>query len=181
MKSLRIVILSIFPAADPSCKQAKNTAPAQKMGVFVDDLIKKITLIERSVRSLCFTSDWSMTGPSMRNDYRPYETGEGQICFNTFTVDFVRELQPVAVQETRLHVPLIFDGIIHGHRTIFPIPLGPGIHLGYCNNTKSRTYPGHASNRRRPEAVYALSLMLPTIRDGDVLWKEAGRIPFSAA
>jgi beta-glucosidase len=39
-------------------------------------------------------------------------------------VDYVRELQRIAVEESRLHIPLLFGyDVIHGHRTIFPIPL----------------------------------------------------------
>jgi beta-glucosidase len=127
MKSLRIVILSIFLSGVLfSCKQAKDPAPDQKMGVFVDDLIKRMTLDEKIGQISLFTSDWSTTGPSMRNDYIDLiKQGKAGSVFNAFTVDFVRELQRVAVEETRLHIPLIFGfDVIHGHRTIFPIPLG---------------------------------------------------------
>ncbi len=45
--------------------------------------------------------------------------------FNSHTVDFTRELQRIAVEESRLKVPLIFGyDVIHGYKTIFPIPLG---------------------------------------------------------
>ena len=109
-----------------SCKQAGDTAPEQNMGVFIDDLINKMTLEEKIGQISLFTSDWSSTGPSMRNDYidliRQGKTGS---VFNAYTVDFVKELQRIAVEETRLHIPLLFGyDVIHGHRTIFPIPLG---------------------------------------------------------
>ena len=45
--------------------------------------------------------------------------------FNLFGRGQVREVQRIAVEETRLGIPLIFGyDVIHGHRTIFPIPLG---------------------------------------------------------
>jgi beta-glucosidase len=45
--------------------------------------------------------------------------------FNTFTPLAVRKMQERAVNETRLKIPLLFGyDVIHGHRTIFPIPLG---------------------------------------------------------
>ncbi|HEX7062192.1 MAG TPA: beta-glucosidase BglX, partial [Woeseiaceae bacterium] len=45
--------------------------------------------------------------------------------FNAITADFTRELQELAVEDTRLGIPLLFGyDVIHGHRTIFPIPLG---------------------------------------------------------
>ncbi|MBN2842990.1 MAG: beta-glucosidase BglX, partial [Sedimentisphaerales bacterium] len=44
---------------------------------------------------------------------------------NSHTVPVVRTLQKMAVEETRLHIPLLFGyDVIHGHSTIFPIPLG---------------------------------------------------------
>ena len=45
--------------------------------------------------------------------------------FNAYTVDYIRELQRVAVEESRLGIPLMFGyDVVHGHKTIFPIPLG---------------------------------------------------------
>ena len=39
--------------------------------------------------------------------------------------DKVRQAQDIAVKDSRLHIPLIFGlDVIHGHRTMFPIPLG---------------------------------------------------------
>lgn len=96
------------------------------MNAFVDDLVNKMTLDEKIGQISLFTSDWSTTGPSMRNDYIDLiKQGKAGSVFNAFTVDFVREIQRTAVEETRLHIPLLFGyDVIHGHRTIFPIPLG---------------------------------------------------------
>ena len=45
--------------------------------------------------------------------------------FNTYTPTAVRKLQEIAVTQTRLKIPLLFGyDVIHGHRTIFPIPFG---------------------------------------------------------
>src|SRR3546814_14832012 len=45
--------------------------------------------------------------------------------FNAYTAKYTRELQRMAVEGTRLKIPLIFGyDVIHGHRTIFPISLG---------------------------------------------------------
>jgi beta-glucosidase len=127
MKQLKIILLFIFLlVALISCKQPKDSATDQKMDAFVDGLIKKMTLDEKIGQISLFTSDWSTTGPSMRNDYIDLiKQGKAGSVFNAFTVDFVKELQRIAVEETRLHIPLLFGyDVIHGHRTIFPIPLG---------------------------------------------------------
>jgi beta-glucosidase len=45
--------------------------------------------------------------------------------FNTYTPVAVRKLQSMALKESRLGIPLLFGyDVIHGHKTIFPIPLG---------------------------------------------------------
>jgi beta-glucosidase len=127
MKKLTIILSCIIIVIlQFSCKQSKDTASDQKMGAFVDGLINKMTLDEKIGQISLFTSDWSTTGPSMRNDYIDLiKKGKAGSVFNAFTVDFVKELQRIAVEETRLHIPLLFGyDVIHGHRTIFPIPLG---------------------------------------------------------
>jgi beta-glucosidase len=62
----------------------------------------------------------------MRKDYvELIRKGELGSILNAYTVDYVKSLQKIAVEETRLHIPLIFGfDVIHGHRTIFPVPLG---------------------------------------------------------
>lgn len=51
---------------------------------------------------------------------------EGKVgaVLNAYTVGYTSELQKLAVEHTRLGIPLLFGfDVIHGHRTIFPIPL----------------------------------------------------------
>jgi len=90
-----------------------------------DSIISLMTLEEKIGQLSLFTSDWSATGPSIRNDYIDLiRQGKAGNIFNAYTVDFVKELQRIAVEETRLHIPLLFGyDVIHGHRTIFPVPL----------------------------------------------------------
>jgi beta-glucosidase len=125
-QSGNLLISMLLISALISCQQSKEPTPSHQMDVFVEDLIQKMTLDEKIGQISLFTSDWSSTGPSMRNDYIDLiKQGKAGSVFNAYTVDFVRELQRVAVEETRLHIPLIFGfDVIHGHRTIFPIPLG---------------------------------------------------------
>ena len=127
MKALRIYLLFIVLAGILfSCRQENELTPDQKMEAFINDLIGKMTLEEKTGQLSLFTSDWSSTGPSMRDDYiELIRQGKAGAVFNAYSVDFVRELQRTAIEETRLHIPLIFGyDVIHGHRTIFPIPLG---------------------------------------------------------
>jgi beta-glucosidase len=121
--SILILILSIFSF---SCTNSSTKKTADlKMNTFVDGLLKKMTLDEKIGQLTLFTSDWSVTGGTMRKDYiNLIEKGSVGAIFNAYTVDYVKKLQKIAVEKTRLGIPLIFGyDVIHGHRTIFPIPL----------------------------------------------------------
>jgi beta-glucosidase len=91
-----------------------------------DSIISLMTLDEKIGQLSLLTSDMSSTGPSMRNNNIDLiRHGKIGAVFNAYTVDFVRDIQKVAVEESRLHIPLLFGyDIIHGHRTIFPVPIG---------------------------------------------------------
>ncbi|NJC25066.1 glycoside hydrolase family 3 N-terminal domain-containing protein [Neolewinella antarctica] len=92
----------------------------------VDSLISVMTLQEKVGQMTLFTSDWVKTGPTLREGYQAdIKAGKCGAIFNAHTVDYNRKLQELAVNGTRLGIPLIFGyDVIHGYRTIFPIPLG---------------------------------------------------------
>ena len=92
----------------------------------VDSLMRVMTLEEKIGQTVLFTSDWSVTGPSMRQGYLDdIRAGRCGNLLNAYTADFTREVQRIAVEETRLGIPILFGyDVIHGFRTIFPINLG---------------------------------------------------------
>lgn len=94
--------------------------------VKIDTLLKTMTLDEKVGQLSLFLSGWDVTGPILNTNYKKrIKEGKVGAIFNAYTVDYVRELQQMAVEESRLKIPLIFGyDVIHGHRTIFPIPLG---------------------------------------------------------
>lgn len=92
----------------------------------VDSLLNIMTLDEKIGQMVLFTSDWDVTGPTIREGYLDdIRSGRCGNVFNAYTVDYIRELQRVAVEESRLGIPLMFGyDVVHGHKTIFPIALG---------------------------------------------------------
>lgn len=93
---------------------------------FSDSLIQEMTIEEKVGQMTLFTSDWVVTGPTLREGYRQdVISGKVGAIFNAHTSEYTHELQRLAVEETRLGIPLLFGfDVVHGYRTIFPIPLG---------------------------------------------------------
>lgn len=92
---------------------------------FIDSLTSVMTLDEKIGQMTLYTSGWDVTGPTLNDQYRD-ELKEGRVgaLFNAHTVAYNKELQRIAVEETNLGIPLLFGyDVIHGHKTIFPIPL----------------------------------------------------------
>jgi beta-glucosidase len=92
----------------------------------IDSLISVMTLEEKVGQLTLYTSDYDVTGPTIRENYKEdIKAGKVGSIFNAFGAEYTRKLQEMAVKETRLGIPLLFGyDVIHGHRTIFPIPLG---------------------------------------------------------
>ncbi|MEI7499589.1 MAG: glycoside hydrolase family 3 N-terminal domain-containing protein [Bacteroidota bacterium] len=92
----------------------------------IDALIYQMTLQEKLGQLTLFASGWDVTGPVVSsNDKKLIKEGKVGAILNAYTVDYVRDLQRMAVEDSRLKIPMLFGyDVIHGHRTIFPIPLG---------------------------------------------------------
>lgn len=92
----------------------------------VDSLMNLMTLQEKIGQTVMYSGRWDQTGPIVGTDNGRYiREGNLGAMLNAFTVKGTRDLQKIAVEETRLGIPLLFGyDVIHGHRTIFPINLG---------------------------------------------------------
>jgi len=91
----------------------------------VDSVLKLMTLEEKIGQMTQFSANWSITGPVMSDDFQPYlEKGLIGSIFNATSVEGIRRMQQIAVDSTRLGIPILFgQDVIHGYKTIFPIPL----------------------------------------------------------
>jgi beta-glucosidase len=129
LRSYIIIALLLTLAACTTRQPSQITSASadnSKRERFIDSLMKLMTVEEKIGQMTLFTSDWDVTGPTMKSNYKEdIRSGRVGNIFNAYTVKYNRELQRMAVEETRMHIPLIFGyDVIHGHRTIFPIPLG---------------------------------------------------------
>ncbi len=105
--------------------QTKLSADDQKMKTFIDGLMKKMTIDEKIGQLNLGGAGDVITGQTSTSDIgRKIKEGNFGAILNLRTVEKIRDVQKVAVEESRLKIPLIFGlDVIHGYRTTFPIPL----------------------------------------------------------
>jgi len=91
----------------------------------VDSVLQLMTLDEKIGQMNQYNGDWDATGPITKDGDKQGQIVKGMLgsMLNVTGVDHTRTLQELAMQ-SRLKIPLLFgQDIIHGYRTIFPIPL----------------------------------------------------------
>jgi beta-glucosidase len=123
----RIVPVLLFAVLLFTSNQLKaQQANDAKMKSFVDALMKKMTLEEKIGQLNLPGSGDIVTGQAQSSDIAK-KIKEGKVggLFNIKSVAKIRDVQKVAVEQSRLKIPLIFGmDVIHGYETVFPIPLG---------------------------------------------------------
>lgn len=97
-----------------------------KMKAFIDALMKKMTLQEKIGQLNLPGAGDIVTGQASNSDIaKKIEQGQVGGLFNIKSVAKIREVQRLAVEKSRLKIPLLFGmDVIHGYETVFPIPLG---------------------------------------------------------
>ncbi|HTQ63566.1 MAG TPA: beta-glucosidase BglX [Puia sp.] len=101
-------------------------AQSDKMNSFVNSLMSKMTLEEKIGQLNLVTPGGAVTGSVVSKDVDD-KIRKGLVggLFGITGPDKVRQAQDIAMKNSRLHIPLIFGlDVIHGHKTVFPIPLG---------------------------------------------------------
>jgi beta-glucosidase len=95
----------------------------------VEALLKQMTLQEKIGQMNQYNGFWDLTGPApstgdAAKKYEHLRKGYVGSMLNLRGVENVRKIQKIAIEETRLGIPLIigFD-VIHGYETLSPIPL----------------------------------------------------------
>jgi len=126
MKSSKILIFSLLMLFSYSVSaQQKPTSSDQKMKVFIDGLMKKMTIDEKIGQFNLPGAGDIVTGQSTSSDIgKKIKEGKVGAILNLKSAEKIRDVQKVAVEESRLKIPLLFGmDVIHGYQTTFPIPL----------------------------------------------------------
>lgn len=97
-----------------------------KKEIFINSLLSKMTLEEKIGQLNLPTSGDFTTGQAQSSDIaKKIQQGLVGGLFNIKGANKIREVQKIAVEKSRLKIPMIFGmDVIHGYETTFPIPLG---------------------------------------------------------
>src|SRR5688572_4647376 len=119
MKRIWVIVMVLISVSGQS-----QTGSDAKMKIFIDALMKKMTLEEKIGQLNLPGSGDIVTGQAGNSDIAK-KIKEGKVggLFNIKSVARIRDVQKVAVEQSRLKIPLIFGmDVIHGYETVFPIP-----------------------------------------------------------
>lgn len=118
-------LLTAVITASAFTAMAAPQADKGKMDQFIDNLMRKMTLQEKIGQLNLPVSGEIVTGQAKSSDVAG-KIRKGQVggLFNVKGVENIREVQKIAVEQSRLKIPLLFGmDVIHGYETVFPIPL----------------------------------------------------------
>lgn len=140
-------------------------ASEQEADKFITDLMNKMTLEEKLGQMNLLSIGSDVTGPIVSEGVdEKIRKGLVGGVFNTLTPQAIRKLQEMAVNETRLKIPLLFGyDVIHGHRTIFPINLG--MSCSWDLDLIERTASAAAAEASAEGLNWVFSPMVDTARD----------------
>lgn len=119
LQTIALALLMLFASSAISAQDAK-------MNAFIDQLMKKMTLEEKLGQLNLPSSNDFVTGAAASTDIaKKIIAGKVGGLFNIKSYAKIKEVQKLAVEQSRLKIPLMFGmDVIHGYETVFPIPLG---------------------------------------------------------
>ena len=123
MKPTKIIV-TLTLAVCALCAPAANKDEAE-MNRFIDKLMSRMTLREKLGQLNLPVTGTIVTGQAKSSDVAgKIRAGEVGGLFNLKGVASIREVQKIAVEQSRLKIPLLIGmDVIHGYETVFPIPL----------------------------------------------------------
>jgi beta-glucosidase len=98
---------------------------SKELNARVETLLKKMTLEEKIGQLVQYSVGYA-TGPGASNLHYDELVAKGQLgsMLNVVDEEATNHYQHIAMEKSRLHIPILFgQDVIHGHRTIFPVPL----------------------------------------------------------
>jgi beta-glucosidase len=112
-----------------SCSSDNSTFSKEEKEIEkkIDNLIKQMTLEEKVGQMTQYSGREEATGPIKANENQIDDLKNGRIgsMLNVTGAENTRQMQKLVMENSRMKIPLIFGlDVIHGYKTIFPVPLG---------------------------------------------------------
>jgi beta-glucosidase len=128
MLSIRLRMISVASLVGVSLNaQAPRESPlySARASQFADSIIRLMTLEEKLGQLNQLPGNGTQTGPKVPTGGEAgIRSGRIGSFLGIYGAEYTRELQRIAMQESRLKIPLLFaNDIIHGFRTIYPVSL----------------------------------------------------------
>ena len=141
---LTLCSISLIAASGRNVAQSAQRTDADVQH-FVDSLLQEMTT-EEKIGQLSQLFVFDSSDPVEK----PVARGEvGSLLFITDPA-MINRLQHIAVEKSRLHIPLIFGyDVIHGFRTIFPVPIAMAASWDPSLETEAQAYCSQRSSLRR--------------------------------
>jgi len=120
-----LLVLSLAIATPALCQLVDPEIESR-----IDSLLEEMTLAEKVGQMNQYSSNFDITGPPPDEEgamarYQQIKSGQVGSMLNVNGAEATRKAQQLAVENSRLGIPMIFGyDVIHGYKTIFPIPLG---------------------------------------------------------
>ena len=122
---LSIAFLGCLSAAAQTRPVPNTQLASNELNARVEALLKKMTLDEKVGQLAQYTVEYA-TGPGSSNLNYEELVAKGQVGSMQGVVgaEATNRFQRIAMEKSRLHIPILFArDVIHGHRTVFPVPL----------------------------------------------------------
>jgi beta-glucosidase len=121
----RYYFIALVPLALLPTLTVAQTATEVGVEKRVEALLGRMTLEEKLGQLAQYRGEWSDTGPKVpEGGEEEIRTGKVGSFLGVHGAEYTRQMQELAVEESRLQVPLLFaQDVIHGFRTIFPMPI----------------------------------------------------------
>lgn len=150
---------------------------------FIENLLSRMTVAEKIGQLNLLTVGLTETGPASNKEIdSKIKNGQVGALMNAYSPKVVKRLQDLAIKNSRLKIPLLFGfDVIHGYRTIFPIPLAQS--ASWNPDLIKKLAHASASEATQDGLHWTFSPMVDIVRDprwGRVM-ESAGEDPLLAS
>lgn len=129
MKKRIILLTCLLPMFAATAQKSEIKSSVKDVEAKVDSVLNIMTLEEKVGQMVQYSGTWDLTGPATgdQNQFREEQLKKGLVgsMLNVLSVEATREAQKMVMENSRIKIPLMFGyDVIHGFKTIFPVPLG---------------------------------------------------------